>query len=413
MIEDPIRQLLAEGRKVSSGGFTMDLLAAQRKLSKVAELEPGLMLGKVIQAAVVAQATQVRFALSARDIVAKINFPEAARTDQEVQEHMATAFALAQGLRPRGLTWTCGGVTRSFVGRVSGEGALRTEGLAVFRFEGRYTTLWEELRALVVARRDAACLLRERAYLCSIPVFVDAVRVNHPAQAGIHPGCDVLQLSRRGNLPRNQVLAPSPRACQAHKVLLDDETYLGKSSFGENPSPMHSLKTVILEGAKDPDVVERKIPDREQFDLRNVVTSPGLALCNHVGPGIDGLNRVSVQTDWINPEAYLSPETTRESFDPTLYAQRWISRLDKVQRPSELWPVQDGLLLNKVLLPNCPVGFRVIIPVRDMKLDLDQLNVLQDEVFQKLQEQLNAELKRLSALWEKLQEKPWQRPTTV
>ena len=82
----------------------MDLLAAQRKLAKVSQLEPGLMLGKILQAAVVARATQVRFAVSARDIVAKINFPETARTDQEVQEHLATAFALAQGLRPRELT---------------------------------------------------------------------------------------------------------------------------------------------------------------------------------------------------------------------------------------------------------------------------------------------------------------------
>ena len=413
MALDPISQLVAEGRKVSSGSFTMDLLAAQRKLSKVAELEPGLMLGKIIQAAVVAQATQVRFAVSARDIVAKINFPESARTDQEVQEHMATAFALAQGLRPRELTWTCGGVTRSFVGRVSGEGALRTEGLAVFRFEGRYPSLWEELRAMVVARRDAACLLRERAYLCPIPVFVDAVRVNQPAQAGIQPGCDILQLSRRGILPRNQVLAPSPRACRAQKVLLGEQTFQGKTSFGEEPSPMHPLKTLILEGTQNPRAAEREIPLQEQLDLRSVVTSPGLALCNQVQRSDGLLNRITRQTDWLNPEAHLSPETTRESFDPTLYAQRWISRLDKVQLPSELWPVQDGLLLNKVLLPNCPVGFRVIMPVREMNLDLDQLNVLQDEIFQELQENLNGELKRLNSLWLKLQEKPWQRPTTV
>ena len=391
----------------------MDLLAAQRKLAKVGELEPGLMLGKLIQAAVVARATQVRFALSARDIVCKINFPESARTDQEVQEHMATAFALAQGLRPRELTWTCSGVTRGFVGRVSGEGALRTEGLAVFRFEGRYASLWEELRALVVARRDAACLLRERAYLCPIPVFVDAVRVNHPARAGIYPGCEILQLSRRGALPRSQVLAPCPWACQAQTVVLEGKTYRGESSFGLPVSPLHPPKTVLIEGAEKPQVSERQIAPGERPDLRGIITSPGVALCSYSERDYDSVSRILQQTDWLNPDAYLSPETTLARTNPTFYARRWISLLDKVQGKSELWPVQDGLLLNKVLLTKCPSGFRVIVPVQGMNLDLDQLNVLQDEIFHELQDQIRAELLRLGAWWKQTQEKPGQRPTTV
>ena len=224
----------------------MDLLAAQRKLSKLAELEPGLMLGKLVQAAVVAQASQVRFAVGAGDLVAKINFPETARADQEVQEHMATVFALAQGLRPRELTWLCGGITRNFVGPATGDGPLATEGLAVFRF-GRPASLWQELRALVVARRDAAALLRQRAYLCPIPVFVDAVRINDPTRAGISSGLEVIQLLRRGGLPRGWLGAPSPHALGARTVCLAGQTFQDPTSFGATRFP---LKPLLLGGAE-------------------------------------------------------------------------------------------------------------------------------------------------------------------
>ncbi|MBN9420779.1 hypothetical protein ABS71_19320 [bacterium SCN 62-11] len=395
---DPIAELVAEGRKESSGSFTMDLLAAQRKLAKVSQLEPGLMLGKIVQAAVVARATQVRFAVSARDIVAKINFPESARTDQEVQEHMATAFALAQGLRPRELTWTCAGLTRQFTGRVSGEGALKTEGLAVFRFEGRYPTLWEEIRSWVVARRDAACLLRERAYLCPIPVFLDAVRLNHPGGSTGKQGAEVVQVTLRGGVPRERVLAPCPRSCSAQVVGIGDQVLRGKNAFWHTPDPRFPLRTYILEGADRPRVSE---PGSGTFVLTNIA---------HFNQN-SGLPYVSKQWEWDNPDPYLSPETTLESQFPSLCARRWISLFPDTKLESELWPVQDGLLLNKLPLSRCPGGARVIMPVREMNLDLDQLNVLQDERFQEIQEELMTELPRLRAHWEGMKEP--QRATTL
>lgn len=369
----------------------MDLLAAQRKLAKVSQLEPGLMLGKILQAAVVARAAQVRFAISARDVQAKINFPDSARTDQEVQEHMATAFALAQGLKPRELSWQCGGLTRQFTGRVSGEGALKTEGLAVFRFEGRYPSLLEEIYSWVVARRDAACLLRERAFLCPIPVFLDAVRVNAPDAARILPGCEVVQLARRGKAPRDRVLAPCPSRCRAQVVGLNERVMFGKNAFGEVPDPRYPPKAYILEGAEQPQVEERKFGFGE--------SAPGLVLTNQVIGSQNTVFETSSQWEWNNPDPYLSPETTRESYWPTLCARRWISLFPNQSQPSELWPVQDGLLLNKLPLTRCPGGCRVIVPVREMNLDLDQLNILQDDLFQALQDELVTEIPRLRALW--------------
>lgn len=76
------------------------------------------MSGKILQAAVVARATQVRFAVSARDIQAKDQLPRGgAHRWRGGAGDMATAFALAQGLRPRELSWQCGGLTRQFTGR--------------------------------------------------------------------------------------------------------------------------------------------------------------------------------------------------------------------------------------------------------------------------------------------------------
>jgi len=407
---DPIEQLVSEGRKESSGSFTMDLLAAHRKLAKVSQLEPGLMLGKIIQAAVVARAVQVRFAVSARDIQAKINFPETARTDQEVQEHMATAFALAQGLKPRELTWLCAGETRRFTGRDTGNGPLRTEGLCVFRFEGRYPSLWEEMTSWIMARRDAACLLRERAYLCPIPVFLDACRVNRPDQAGIRPGCEVVQLTLRGGLPRDRVLAPAPRDAEAQRVHMDGRLFEGHNSFGRPIDPRYPPKVYILEGADRPEIKERNHYDGWQADMVGRPVTDIVVLCNTIG-SLQFFNATN-QVEWLNPHPYLSPETTLANYAPNLCARRWITITDNQNSPSELWPLHDGLLLNKLPLTKCVGGCRVIVPVSQVNLDLDQLNMQQDEIFHELEEKLVFELARLRAHWDDLKNKG-KRATTL
>jgi len=395
---DPIQQLAAEGRKESSGSFTMDLLAAHRKLTKVSQLEPGLMLGKIIQAAVVARAVQVRFAVSASDIQAKINFPETARTDQQVQEHMATAFALAQGLKPRELSWVCGGQTRRFTGRDTGNGPLRTEGLAVFRFEGRYPSLWEEIRSWIVARRDAACLLRERAFLCPIPVFLDACRVNGPQQAGILPGCEVVQLSLRGAIPRERITAPCPFLAEAQHVNLNGVSHEGRNSFGRTVDPRHPPKFYIFEGADRPEVERRPGQGVALRSAPPASVGSGVILSNTCAVNVDYYS-VSEQVEWNNPHAYLSSETSLASYSPNFCARRWISISDNQNSPSELWPIQDGLLLNKLPLTRCIPGCRVIVPVQEINLDLDQLNMQQDEIFQALQDELALELARLHSYW--------------
>jgi len=167
--------------------------------------------------------------------------------------------------------------------------------------------------------------------------------------------------------------------------------------------PRFPPKAYILEGAELPSVIERKLAYDD--------SSQGLVLTNQTSGAPNTYNPVISQWEWHNPDAYMSPETTRESSAPTLCARRWISLFPSESQPSELWPVQDGLLLNKLPLGRCVGGCRVVVPVRDLNLDLDQLNLLQDESFQALQDELVTELARLRALWETM--KAPRRATTL
>lgn len=75
-----------------------------------------------------------------------------------------------------------------------------------------------------------------------------------------------------------------------------------------------------------------------------------LALTNHSSGHGQVPVTVSSQWEWLNADAYLSLETTRESYLQTLCARRWIPLFPDQKQQSELWPVQDGLLLNKIPL---------------------------------------------------------------
>ena len=109
---DPIQQLVAEGQKDSSGRLSLDLRAIRRTLARVSKLEPGLMLGKLVQAAVVAQARRVRFTLTEREVQARIDFRDPVVQPDLVRQNLAAAFVLAQGLEPLKLSWDCVGEKR-------------------------------------------------------------------------------------------------------------------------------------------------------------------------------------------------------------------------------------------------------------------------------------------------------------
>ena len=391
---DAISQLVAEGRRESSGSFSMDVIAAQRKLSNVARLEPGLLLGKLIQAAVAAGATQIRFTVEREAVQAKINFPERARTDQRVQQYLATAVALGQALSPRELFWEAHGERRHFAHKQSTDGWLTTEGYCVFRFLGQAVGFWEGLKSSIFGRQSMHELVHRRAYLCPIPVYLDGARMNAPAEpAAAREGLEAILLASL-DVPSSQRMAIPPLCdLQPWRVKIGERQYPGMNSFGGD----RKRTFACLEGAFQPEVRHRENPHGlspvSKGHLRP--DGGGMVLCNSTIYG--GLvPEINYQWEWTNCVPYLRTWTTPQGQVPHICARRWIRM--GTDLPSQLWPVQDGLLLNPIELARLPLGVQVIMPVGDLNLDLDQLNLVKDELFHEFEGQLLAEVTRLKAV---------------
>ena len=378
----------------------MDVIAAQRKLTSVARLEPGLLLGKLIQAAVAARASQIRFTVEREGVQAKINFPETARTDQRVQQYLATAVALGQTLSPRELSWEARGQRREFARRESTDGWLTTEGLCLFRFTGPRLGFWESLKESLSSRHSMHALAHRRAYLCPIPVYLDGARLNAPAPPRhLKESLDAIQVASI-DVPLGQRMSIPPLCdLQPRKVRILDRDYVGKMSF----SAYSDKNSVVLDGCVAPEVRFREIPrgitPASRGHLRPA--AGGMVLCNFCEPRPELPPQVLHQWEWLNAGPYLNQATTPQSQVPHLSARRWI-RLSGEKEVSELWPLQDGLLLNPVELKRVLPGVQVIMPVGDMALDLDQLNLLQDELFLEFEQHLAAEILRLRSIHDEL-----------
>ena len=392
---DAISQLVAEGRRESTGSFSMDVIAAQRKLSNVARLEPGLLLGKLIQAAVAAGATQIRFTVEREAVQAKINFPERARTDQRVQQYLASAVALGQSLSPRELFWECAGKRRHFAQKQSTDGWLDTEGPCLFRYLAPALGFWEGLKSSIFGRNSMHNLVHRRVYLCPIPVYLDGARMNAPrAPSQAREGLEAILLASL-DVPSGQRMAMPPLCdLEPSRVRIGEHRCSGSNSFGGSRSSTFAF----LEGAVQPEVKRRENPQRLSPASKGHLRAEGggVVLCNSTSYGADSCPQVHYQWEWSNSLAYLSSWTTPQGQVPHLCARRWI-RLG-TNLASQLWPVQDGLLLNPIELKRLPAGTQVIMPVGDLNLDLDQLNLVQDELFQQFEAQLAAEVERLKPI---------------
>jgi hypothetical protein len=397
---DAIHQLVSEGRIESSGSFSMDVIAAQRKLTSVARLEPGLLLGKLIQAAVAAQATQIRFTLEREGVLAKIHFPEKARTDQRVQHYLATAVALGQALGSRQLYWEASGQRRQFARRESSDGWLNTEGLCLFRFLGPQLGFWESLKLSLSGRHSMHALAHRRTYLCPIPVYLDGVRLNAPRPPRPISNCfEAIGLAARDTPCGQRMSIPPICDLEPRRVRIGGKDYTGKQSFGVG----RDQNSVLLEGCREPEVRGRDIPygfsPASRGHLRPA--AGGVVLCNvcdHIGEDLTLI--VRHQWEWLNAGHYLNSATALQGHVPHLNARRWI-RLGSIGT-SELWPIQDGLLLNPIELKRIPPGAQVILPVGDLALDLDQLNLVQDDIFLEFEQRLGAEIQRLRPIRDEL-----------
>lgn len=369
-MQDPVGRLVSEGVEHSTGVFTMDSEASRRKLAQLARLEPELMLGKLVQAAVAGKASQVRFRVRRQSLEADIHFPPGPAS-AKTRGYLKLALAWASYQEPRQLSWSCGSCQEP-----------EASGSCHFVFESR---VWEQLRALVTGRRNYHIFLSERTYLCPVPVYLDSVLVNRIPASLFNNASEVLRA-----LPSaTGFLAPSLSLFEASSVHIGDQQAARHASdhrgIGQRP--------VVVEGVPDARLESKSLHSEFQPEPWLPYEAEDVLLCASCENfGTSGW-KVLEQWEWRNAQAYLSeigsPRFTK--------VDRWVSfrYLSYRQDPCELWPVLDGVLLEMVLLPEGPPGCRVIQAVDGLRVDLDQRRLVQDERFQQFCRHLLEEVERM------------------
>ncbi|MFN8612075.1 MAG: hypothetical protein U0931_31310 [Vulcanimicrobiota bacterium] len=380
-MSDRISDLASEGRADSSGTFSLDVLAAQRKLARLSQAQPGLMLGKLVQAAVAGAAHSLAFTIGSNEIRACLDFTSAVTNLGRVQKHLAMAVALAQVVQPSELSWQSGGQKYSLVDPAHSPDDLAIRGPSVFSFRARPTSFWDGLKELLGQRHNSAQFVYERCLRCPVPVSIDARPVNNPTwsiQGDLQ--CDLVELAPPEAEPRQIILA-STQQLNGYGT-----TWLNDQRFTADPLRPHQ-PVVMLDVPAQPEIVTA------------ATLSDGLLLAKSfemVREYDDGsyreVERVLSRTVWLNHAPYLSQSQLR--------ARTW-ARMLRRSLPSTLFPVLDGLQLDKVSLPNCPPGCTVIRAVSDLAVDLDQLHLIQDDAFRSMEQELAQLLERSLARWKK------------
>lgn len=367
---DPIQELIGEAKADSSGRFTVDLLRAQQKMAEVAKLEPGLLIGKVLQAAVVGGASQVRLQIHPKEVVARISFPDLSPAEKTAQDELEHAVALTLALDPVEASWESAG---SAIDLRQGPKDLPVQGLCIFRYRPKVAGFWEELKSILRHRTSFHAFVHQRFAFCPVPIYLDAARI-----AGPQP---LKYAGWRG--PRIDVIHPCPRTNPAEdRWILPigaydffGQVHLGGKIYGTGKSPIVRIQNV-------------EPPRIEPSGIFLPTAAPGTLLLDPPA-GQKGENyKLAV---WLDAGQYLSPETRPGPDQFHFLARRWLTRNAELPG-AEFWPIRRGMLLNKITLPWAPIGTRIVATVSHLKVDLDQLNLVQDEGFDAMVEEFKATL---------------------
>lgn len=382
---DATERLLNEGTKVGSGGFTVDLEAAARKLAKVAALEPGLMLGRLVQAATVAGATQIRFSVGEDTVEAKIFFEGQCANPALTQQYLRQAMALALSQKPRELSWECGArhldvlkgdLVLSAQEEVEHE-AIPARGLSVFRYRERDKGFWESIFGGLRARGSYHSFLSKRCQVSPLPVYLDACRLNLINEPKSEFDLTSIELQSASAPLCQRIAVPNSSLFCAGTVHLGGEIYRGdRPFFGVGLFDMRNEnKTLVLRGVARARVVHTRGP--------NLAAAMRLTNRSELRNNGNVAIRVAVEEwSWEDCETFLSPLTTQVATPLHLCAKIWTSQ-GKGRYPAELFPVVDGLMLNPVVIRDLTPGTRIIAVCSGMETDLEGMNVLQNDQFTK------------------------------
>lgn len=363
MNQDPVESWLEGAVKDSSGRFSVDLIRAHHKLTKVAELEPGLILGKLLQAALLAGVTQVRLQLHSRIVQARLSLATPDAQADQVQQELTYAFALARALKPEKASWE---TSSGHLNLLESFAEIPVGHVCTFKLHFRGGSLWQQLKELIKSRTLFHSFVHQRLGFYPVPLFLDGVRINGspwpktpdwpPRQVHTVHLVDAdrpLETLWTYRIPRIQLFLA--------------RLYLGKEYIhgGEG-------LTLVLKGP-------------ETFELDTFpVGDPSMVA---VAPGkTPGTMRM-----WTGSHRYRAQGTTADPDQVDFFCQRWIAWKTDEEK-AEIWPIRHGLLLNPIEIPWAPKGVRVVVGVHSLKVDLDQLHVIRDQEFEKLETDIRSEI---------------------
>lgn len=371
--------------------FRVTLKEAQDKLGRISQFPEGLMLGKLVQAAVAADASQLRVTIGAREMVARIHFSDPASSHTDVQSYLAMAVALAHKTEPSHLSWNGGAQQVDFVAGPPPETRLEATGVATFRFVRTGWNLWRELSCLLGARGEAHSFLAKQACLSPLPIFLDAARVNTPKITAWGPH-HAVYLAAPGCQPHLQMLAPCPPEVSPSRVKMGaQEIVCEMTPFSRE------LPTFFLEGAADARLEHTRV-EPGQYSIPERTHPLAMSLCGAgdlVSQGDRSVFVLREQWEWLNPSAHFNRATTRKGELPSLAALQWFNFDPNSTRVSEFWPIQHGLLLEPVLLEQAPPGCRVIAVANHLRLRADQVTVKDTDALADLKAQLGKQIQAL------------------
>lgn len=383
---DPIQSFAGQDvTPESSGAFTVDLRAAAHRYEQQARREPSLMLARLVQATVAAGGTQVRLELNNGIIEAQLCLPENG-SSETAQAHLRAAILLARSLQPRRLTWHCQGQSVDLLAEdaflpAQGQQGFPLQGLARWHFEPRPRRLWSVLTG--GRRPDHMAFLHARCCFAPIPICVNGSPPLGNAFGGVRPHLLNLEfawlhLVQRSAPRRLALVAPEPEFFAPGTVQLGSVEVQGSAPFGSRTTD----RRLVLSGVEEPEVRCVDLFEKVVLYSPDLRSRPALALTNSTVPAGDSL-LVRRLWEWTNGHAYQCDEVSGGKPPRYLLASIWVNRWEDERHLSELYPVLDGVVLNKVERSDFPRGYRVYFAGPDLNVDFSGLNVVQDSTFER------------------------------
>lgn len=415
-----LQQLALEGDRESQGAFTVDYSKALEKLSARLFSDPSCYLLKIVQAAFHSEAPEVDVRTH-RDRL-EVHFTSKVFTSQQMHglaqmllqplvsdseratSHLMRGIHAARALGALSVGWAVrdqeGGVGHLFQGD-----DLQTQSLPAWPGPGAECVF--SLRANPGSRgRTGACWAAEqkalsgRCMLSPLPVRWDT-RLLNPTVPRLSSSCllDRIFLSKR---PPDQLLA-LPHLTEVKAVVYDLGTgYKDHYSYGDtllhqwrsyHPRNQHNL----FEGATNPEfqMVESDFI-QEVFGIPK-----GTYAVNHgaIRPGrLEGSNN-GYQILYIHePERYTqTPFLIRQGRfgkNFALCAQAWLRCPAQPQGPSQLYLLQDGILLDPLEIELGLAGVKAFVADPQAKTDLSGLTPIRDERVKDIERWLREEAAR-------------------